>query len=44
MCYTQVDNFLEAKQKSASIEADPSYFSFDFQALVGRAGIEPATP
>jgi hypothetical protein len=40
----QVDTFVEAKEKSASIETDSSVFSFDFQFLVGRAGLEPATP
>ena len=40
----QVDTFVEAKEKSASIETDSSVFSFNFQFLVGRAGLEPATP
>ena len=40
----QVDIPLEAKRKSASIEADSSFLSFDYPYLVGRAGLEPATP
>jgi hypothetical protein len=40
---SQVDNLLEANKKSATKETDSSNYSFEFQILVSRGGIEPPT-
>ena len=36
--------FVEANEKSASLKADSSDFSYDCEFQIGRTGLEPVTP